>query len=202
MRAKRYRLTLFKAVLFALLLAVSGLLGTKLLFVLENLDTVLKHGITLSGVSFYGALLLVPIMMLWIGRVFGLRFSESMDYCSAPVIFILICMRMGCMMNGCCAGIVINGFQIPAQLLEALGDSVIFTILWEREKKKTACGTLYPSLLIQYGIMRFFLEFIRDTDKFFTVFSQAQIYSVVAILIGYFWLSKKGRETQNGQYKT
>ena len=194
LRAKQYRLTCSKAIVFTLLLSVVGLLGTKLLFIAENIEIVMSEGLSLAGQSFFGALFLIPPIVALYSRLFGLRAAQGVDLCAAPVIFILMCMRMGCLMSGCCGGIFIGTFQVPAQFLEALGDAIILTVLLETEKRNKFIGRLYPLLMVLYGSMRFFLEFVRDTEKNLLGFSQGQLYSVIAIVVGVAWLKMKGRK--------
>lgn len=190
LRAKRYRLSYLKAVLFSLMLALCGLLGTKLLYILENWSETIQTGITLGGQSFFGALFLVPFFVAIYGKIFKLHPMESTDFCAAPVIFILTCMRLGCAMSGCCAGICIGTFQWPAQLMEACADSALLVYILTKEVKAGAKGQLYPVLMLVYGSYRFFLEFIRDTVKDWLFLSHGQWFSIVAVAVGMLWLTK------------
>ena len=195
-RAKRYRLTLFQAVSFSLMLTVSGLVGTKLLYVLENWEETLRDGLTLGGQSFFGALFLVPFAVALFGKVFRLHPLESMDLSAPPVIFILMCMRIGCMMNGCCGGIWCGTFQIPAQFLEATVDAIIFVYLLYIENSERGKNKLYPLLMFFYGIARFFLEFIRDTTKDWAGMSHGQWFSLIAIGVSIVWLLVEKRKVK------
>lgn len=190
-RAKMYRLSYPKAIIFSLLLAIFGLLGTKLLYILENWKETLEDGVTFGGQSFFGALFLLPFAVSLYGLILGLRPAESMDMCASPVIFILMCMRMGCMLNGCCGGISIGGFQVPTQLLEALADAAILTVLLVREKEKKHQGFLYPTLMVTYSSFRFVIEFVRDTEKDWLGLSHGQWFSLIALAVGSIWLSKR-----------
>ena len=183
-----------KSVIFTLLLAMFGLLGTKLLYIIENLQETLENGITLGGQSFFGALFLVPIAVSLYGRVLGLKPLEATDYCAPPVIFILMCMRLGCFMNGCCGGIMIGTFQVPVQLIEAIGDACIFSFLLYYEDVKKRKGILYPFLMGTYGILRFFLEFLRDTPKDLLFISRGQLFSILALLIAVIWIVRVNHE--------
>ena len=183
-----------KAVVFVLLLAVFGLLGTKVLYVLENLQETIDNGITLGGQSFFGALFLVPVAMIGCGWLLGLRPLASTDFCAPPVIFILMCMRLGCFMTGCCGGIKVCNIEVPAQLIEAIGDACIFVFLLYREERGKHKGQLYPLLMLLYGSMRFLIEFVRDTPKDIFFFSRGQVYSVFAIIIAVVWIVRLQNE--------
>ena len=198
-RAQRYRLTPAKAILFALLLAICGLLGTKVLFILENWEYTLENGITLGGTSFYGALFLIPLLTSVYGRLLGMRPAESIDFCAPAVMLMLMFMRLGCWMNGCCGGIVIAGFQVPTQIIEAMGDAVICLILLYFEEMDRKKSVLYPLMMISYGTLRFAVEFFRDTPKDLLFLSRGHWYSLLAALAGGIWICvAHQRRTKNG----
>lgn len=179
-----------KAVIYVLLLAFFGLLGTKVLYILENLQMTIENGLTLGGQSFFGALFLVPIAMIGCGRLLGMRPLASTDYCAPPVIFILLCMRLGCFMNGCCGGIELCNVIVPAQLIEAVGDACIFVFLLYCEAKEQRKGQLYPLLMMLYGLLRFFVEIVRDTPKDVLLFSRGQLYSIVTLAVALAWIAR------------
>ena len=62
-RRRKYGIGPLKAVLFATAVLFVGILGCKLLFIIENLDQVRETGLKLGGFSFFGAALLVPLLM-------------------------------------------------------------------------------------------------------------------------------------------
>lgn len=198
-RAKRYRLSYAKAVCFSLLLAVCGLLGTKILYVLENWEYTMENGLTLGGTSFFGALFFVPLAVSAFGLLFRLGPKESMDFCAPPVIMILMFMRLGCLMNGCCGGILLGNFQVPTQMIEAIGDACIFVYLLYREATDKKHGLLYPFLMSSYGCMRFLIEFLRDTPKDWLYLSHGQWFSVIAIAVACFWMF--GEKRRNVLYE-
>ena len=91
----RYSLSVPKALLFTLLLALCGLTGAKLLCFLEN-------GFVWGGVSFFGSVFLIPPLMGLLGLLFGLRPGQSLDACAPCVAVMIAFMRFGCFLNGCC----------------------------------------------------------------------------------------------------
>lgn len=188
-----------KSLVFILLVAVFGLLGAKLLYVLANWQETLEKGIFSGGKTFMGALFFLPPAMLLVGRLLGMRTSEATDYCAPPVVFILMCIRLGCFMNGCCSGILIGDITVPVQLIEAFGDASIFVFLLYLEGREKGKGALYPIMLFLYGFVRFFAEFLRDTPKDILFFSQGQVYSAFSILIAIVWIVRlrNGKKTFN-----
>ena len=59
----RYALSVGRALALTVMLTVCGLLGTKLLYILENWRETLENGLTLGGQSFFGAVYLIPLLM-------------------------------------------------------------------------------------------------------------------------------------------
>jgi phosphatidylglycerol:prolipoprotein diacylglycerol transferase len=54
----------------------------------------------------------------------------------------------------------------PSQLYEAFFEGIfLFVILWSLRKTKSFDGFLFSLYLIGYGLMRFFIEFVREPDS-------------------------------------
>ena len=181
-RRELYGFSVFRAILFPLLLLICGVSGTKLLFYIESGFT------SFDGMSFFGAVYLVMLVMPVIGLVFRLKPMQTLDACAPCVASIIGFMRFGCLCAGCCGGVMCTigafSFQWPAQLLEGFGDIMILAFLLHLEQKKDKQGILYPVFLLSYGIMRFFVEFIRITPKNILGLSEGQWLSILATLIG------------------
>ncbi|MBQ7378446.1 MAG: prolipoprotein diacylglyceryl transferase [Clostridia bacterium] len=200
-RRKRFSLSWIQSALFTLVLTIVGIAGTKLLHVLENLEHTLKNGLTLGGFSFFGAVFLIPLVMPLAGKMFRLSSTQTMDI-SGPCVAIMIgCMRVGCFFQGCCGGWEANignvCFQWPTQAIESICDFIILAFLLRREGRNVNNACLYPWFMILYGVVRFFVEFLRDTPKNWLLFSQGQWYSAAAILVGVLWIIIQKRKGQS-----
>ena len=182
-RRKRYDLGVLSAFAFA-----TGVLGCKILFILENFAWVQKNGLTLGGFSFYGAVFLSPMLMPLVGKLLGLNRLESLDCSAICILAMLGTIRIGCYLNGCCGGEVFNVgeyyFTLPTQLIECIYDFIVLSMLIKYEKSGNAKGLIYPRFLLLYGGARFFIEFLRNTDKDWLGLSHAQWFSIVAVVIG------------------
>lgn len=186
-RKDYYKLSTSKACLFTVLLMLSGLLGCKLLYVLENLQDVAQNGLTLGGFSFFGAVFGIPLLMGMCGHLFGLGVKQSLD-ASAPCVAAMVgTIRFGCVLNGCCGGwnmkIGTISFYWPTQALESIGDFIILFWLLALEEKKKRSGELYLLFMLSYGAIRFWIEFLRDTPKDWLFFSHGQWFSAAAVFI-------------------
>lgn len=126
--------------------------------------------------------------------------------------------RVGCFLAGCCygrktdscLGVVFtnsdfapNGVKLlPTQLFMAAGDLVLTTVLLWYAAKRPVRGKTSMLYLILYSIGRFIIEFFRNDDRG-TVGSLSTsqfiaIFTLMAGMIGFFWvmpkLNKKGNE--------
>ena len=131
--------------------------------------------------------------------------SEYMDFCTPAGILMLACIRIGCFMNGCCRGIGIwvkdKPFVYPVQLIECSLDLLLIGFIMMNWTGKRFRGLLYSLFMIGYGLIRFFIEFYRNTSKtdnlFITginrrintdqvrhVLSNGQIFSIASVTIG------------------
>lgn len=183
-RRVRFGLSRLQAVLFTLILTFVGVVGAYLMYRLET-------GIY-GGVSFYGSVFLIPILMPLAGRLLGLRFGQTLDLCGPCVAIMIGCLRVSCFMSGCCGGWTVTlgsiSFAWPTQALDSIGDFAILGRLLYLEEKGQGNGRLYPLFMAAYSVMRFFLEFLRDTPKNVLDMSNGQCYALVAVLASLLWL--------------
>ncbi len=202
-RAKHHGFGKIKALIIAVLLLVYGCVGAKLLYMLENPGSVFSLR---GGMSLYGSVYFIPAAMLITAWILRTRFARCMDFVAmyGPLIFAF--MRIGCYLTDCCGGrsITLFGetFVPPVQLMECFLDVAIFGFLYyyERRKIKPGSGLLYPIFMVLYGLIRFCIEFLRDTPKNLWHLSEGQWLSTVSILLGadILWMIKKLKKKKNG----
>lgn len=183
-RRKVFSLNFFQCSAFTVLLTITGVAGAMLLYFFECGS--------FGGVSFYGSVFLIPIAMPLFGLLFHLHPKQTLDICGPCVAIMIGCMRVNCFLSGCCGGweMCINGFCFnwPTQVIDSIMDFAILAWLLRVEKKKPLSGTLYPMFMILYSVMRFFLEFLRDTSKDWLCLSHGQWFALIAVLIGGVWM--------------
>ena len=198
LRAKKYEIGKVKAIIIALFVVILGCVGAKLLYILE------APGASFSlrgGMSLYGSIILIPAGFGVLCFLLRMRYAGCMDFVAVfgPLIFAL--MRIGCYLGGCCGGREVelfgSSFVPPVQLIEAVLDVGILSLLLKRENKAASkiTGTQYPLFMACYGFIRFFIEFWRDTPKIYFGFSEGQWLSVLSFLTGagILYLLKKKR---------
>lgn len=183
-RKELFSLTVWQCGGFTALLTAVGVAGAMLLYYLESGS--------FGGVSFYGSVFLIPLLMPLLGLVFRLKPSQAMDICGPCVAIMIGCMRMNCFLSGCCGGweMCIGDFRFrwPTQAIDSISDFAILIWLLQLETNRKATGLLYPLFMITYSAMRFLLEFLRDTPKDWLYLSHGQWFALTAILIGSLWI--------------
>lgn len=186
-RREKYGLHPTQAFLFATAELIVGVLGCKLLYILENIAWIHKNGMTLGGFSFYGAVFLILLLMPLIGRLLRMNAPDSLDHAAVCITAMLAAIRIGCFLNGCCGGRVFSVgdfyFTLPTQLIECICDFGILSFLLKCEKRNKAGSLLYPVFMLLYGSARFLIEFLRNTPKDWLGLSHAHWFSAASILI-------------------
>ena len=98
------------------------------------------------------------------------------------------------------ANIEAMGISVPPELVERFGDVVpvhptqlyeiglstlIFVLLWRLRLRSRPPGWLFFLWMVLAGAERFLVEFLRaKDDRFFGIFTLAQLFSLAAILVG------------------
>jgi phosphatidylglycerol:prolipoprotein diacylglycerol transferase len=186
MRRERYRLNVLQCFVFALLLTACGIAGARLLSFLES-------GMkAFGGVSFYGSIFLIPMVMPIVGLPFRLKPWETTDLCAPCGAIMMVFVRIGCLIGGCCGGWVVYigdiYFAWPTQIMECIGDLLIAYWLLRVEKREKWQGLLNPLWMISYSIMRFLLEFLRYTPEKWHNLGYGQWSAMMAIVISVVWI--------------
>lgn len=190
----RYTMSVWQCALFTWLLTATGVAGAKLLFALEN-------GLrSWDGVSFFGSVFLIPILMPLIGLLFRLKPGQTMDLCAPCVAIMIAVLRVNCFLSGCCGGLFVqigySGFRWPTQSMDSIGNVLILMWLLQKEEDGKQKNIQYPLFMICYGIMRFLLEFLRDTPKNWLCLSHGQWFSIASVILGSLWIAAENRRKQ------
>ena len=188
------------AVILAVIHTMVGVFCVKVFAGLESLSNPLN-----AGMSLFGALFFLPLFY-WLGSRWARRDVALVfdDFCLC-VMIALMCVRCSCIVNGCCRGKFIAGTYMrwPTRQIEIAFWAVM--LIWFLMKKKQGYikGSLYPQMLMVYGIFRFFIEFLRDEDSVFFGFHFGHLWAVIAFVVGsaiYFALAEGSRfKSQRGK---
>lgn len=168
---------------------LSAIIGSRLLFVLLNVDSYRKNPLRIfkiweGGLVFYGGLILAAGVSIWYLKWHRLPIWKLVDLVSPPIALGLSFGRVGCFLAGCCYGketslpwkviftdpstlAPLNVPLHPTQLYDAANGLAIFFFLNRMEKSKSFDGEIFWLFLILYSATRFFIEMLRDDPRGF-----------------------------------
>ena len=183
LRRKQFpQVAIWKMAVLDIWLTITGVLGTMILAYIE----MGKFG----GTSFYGAVFLVPILILP-AMLMRITYKDILNLCAPAECAMLLVMRFDCLDKGCCFGRYLPAleFQFPSQIAEMVVAITIMIALIQMHRKDRKVQ-LYPWYMILYGVCRFILQGFRygGTDPWVLGLSQGHFWSLIAVVIGTVWL--------------
>ncbi|MFC1794154.1 prolipoprotein diacylglyceryl transferase [Planctomycetota bacterium] len=212
-RARKHVIPPHEVVNFAVLIIIASIVGSRLLYVFEHLETFSQHPeamffIWQGGLSFHGGLFLALIAAWWWLNNKKISIGRMLDIFVPAMALGFFFVRIGCFLNGCCfgtptdaswgvvfpsdspAGWVFKDTAIhPTQLYSSFLGLISFFILLVIERKMQLDdrnGLLFLFFLVLFALWRFILEFFRyQGHNAITVawFTEAQIYSVGILIL-------------------
>ena len=196
--ADKYKIPLWKSIVLPVLLTFCGVLGAMLLSYVES-------GGIWGGISFYGSVLLIPILMVLVSFAIKLPYAKIMDMSAPQVCAMLAVMKVHCFVMGCCGGVYYysewlqRSFVFPSQIVEVVVAICIMVVLLLLSRGDMFKDRQYGVFLLIYGVIRFCLNFFRGgITPFLWIIPAGHLWSIVSVLIGIGWLiivTKKNRET-------
>jgi phosphatidylglycerol:prolipoprotein diacylglycerol transferase len=193
-RYKKYHISLLKTFVITLAIAIAGLLGSYIMFFLEN-------GVW-YGRSMFGGILLFPLFLFPISLMLKIEPSDLFDYATIPGAFMLAFSKFNCYLAGCCDGKVIGYVNaipnfFPSQLVEMSVSLLIVILLFVLECKNKIKHLMCPVCIVLYSITRFILDFFRWSQENFALgMTAGRFWSVISFLIGIIWIVIKMRRKQ------
>jgi phosphatidylglycerol:prolipoprotein diacylglycerol transferase len=201
---KDHRLTSDLVINAALVGIPSGIIFSRLLHVIDLWDYYSRNPgkiIGGEGLSIWGAVLGAAIG-IWLYSLISKKFSfgHLADMIAPGIILAQAVGRVGCTLNGCCYGKTTSlpwafvytnpnthapiGIPVhPTQVYEIIFNLIVFGILWMFRGRLKRDGTVFLVYLSLYSFWRLGIDFIRDGTPFLFGLHQAQIISIVVLLI-------------------
>ena len=177
----------FYAILF-------GLIGARLLYIIENNIFLDFYKFWDGGLSWYGALIGGFLGALYYIKKNKLDLWKYANKLSPYLALGIGIGRIGCFFNGCCYGIKSNlpwaiyylgEFRHPTQLYLSVHGFLMFFILRKIKNNQFAW------FLILYSLGRFLIDFFRVYSARYYGLSLSQIISIPIFLIGIILLKRK-----------
>jgi phosphatidylglycerol:prolipoprotein diacylglycerol transferase len=200
--------------------AVGGIVGSRLWVVLENFSDVLAHPaeylFTGKGFVFYGGLAGGAAAVTWVFRRGRIPWLAGADAVSPAIVLGQAIGRIGCQLSGdgdwgvettlpwgMAYPYAVVGWPYPpgvrvhpTPVYEAILYGLIFVVLWRRQGRPHADGTVFAWYLVLTGAARFFVEFLRIEPVIAFGLTSAQLVGLAIVPLGLVLLAAKRREWQ------
>jgi phosphatidylglycerol:prolipoprotein diacylglycerol transferase len=182
----------------------AGVIFSRFLHVVDRWDYYMANPgkiIGGEGLSIWGAVL-GAALGIWIFSLINKKFSfgHLADVISPGIILAQAIGRVGCTLNGCCYGKTTDlpwaivytnpsthgpiGVPVhPTQIYEIIFNLMVFGILLSLRKRLRPDGSLFLVYLTLYSIWRLGIDFIRDGTPFLFGLHQAQVISIIVLII-------------------
>jgi len=174
---------------FGILVVVAGIVGAKILYIINdwssfanNPKEIFSLSTLQAGGVFSGGLIGAFAMAVWYIRRYRLPALRLCDGFAPGLAFGHVLGRFGCFAAGCCygkhtdrfwgvtftnplantlSGTPLNLPLEPTQLIEAAAEFFNFLLLTWLLRRKKFDGQVFGSFMILYGTERYFIEFLR-----------------------------------------
>jgi phosphatidylglycerol:prolipoprotein diacylglycerol transferase len=148
-----------------------------------------------GGLSFHGGLAGGMVGTYLFSRRYGVSFYALVDRVIIVAAFALGLGRIGNFINGANPP---QECRHPTQLYEMVKNWFIMGVLYlEYRYLKPRPGVIFWTFVTLYGLIRFFLMFVRDEVRVFGGLTLSQIFSALMAITGaavLFWLTSRGSE--------
>jgi phosphatidylglycerol:prolipoprotein diacylglycerol transferase len=202
---KKYTRITHDMVINAALVGIpSGVIFSRLLHVVDMWDYYSRNPgqiIGGEGLSIWGAVL-GATLGIWLFSLLSKKFSFGYlaDALAPGIILAQAIGRVGCTLNGCCYGktttlpwaiVYTNpnslgpiGIPVhPTQIYEIIYNLIVFSILFKLRGRFKPKGSLFLIYLSLYSVWRLGIDFIRDGTPFLFGLHQAQVVSIIVLVI-------------------
>jgi phosphatidylglycerol:prolipoprotein diacylglycerol transferase len=180
LRAKRYGFEVPQVTDLAFGVLVAGVLGARVLFIVQEIPYYRQHPeklltLQFEGLTSFGGVLFGAATVIWWAWRHKASVGKLADLFGVGFMFGHIFGRVGCFLNGCCYGGVcdasvpwatkfvdVPGLHHPAQIYDGLMNlvGVGLVLLYERRAKHRP-GQVAGMFLLLHGLTRFIYEFWR-----------------------------------------
>ena len=152
-------------------------------------------GIQTAVNSIVRIFILIPLIMWPFAKIFKYKWGHICDSIAMFLLITSAIAQLGCIFPGCCHGYKFDGgiynvltksYHFPTPIIETVLTLIIIAYLICRTHKRkfVSDGTLYPLMMVLYGIMRCICEMLRDNEKLILGQSAIGIHAIVLFVVG------------------
>ncbi len=215
--ARRRELESRKVQDLGFVILIAALLGARLFYVLIEWEYFAEHPMQVfeiwkGGLVFYGGFVCAALASLVYIHTRNLPLWDTAD-CVAPGLALGQALgRVGCFFAGCCYGAECDlpwavtftdprglaplGVPLhPTQLYSALGNLVVFAVLYATARTRRRAGWVFGLYLVIYPAFRFAIEFLREDPRgALGPLSTSQVLGIPLFLFG-LWILYTRRDS-------
>ena len=181
-RKKKYpEIQVWKMAVMMIWVTIAGTFSLKLLYFIENG----KFG----GDAWFGTVLFMPVLMTPM-MLLKIPYRRLMNIYAPTQTLEFAIGKIDCYISDCCIGKYLPslGFQFPSQIADIIVGIAVTIILLLIEHKKPQTS-LYPLLMVIYGVARFTVDWFRYVPKPWKwILPPTIIWSLIAVAVGIIWL--------------
>jgi len=158
----------------------AGVIGARVLFIVQELPYYLKHkdelfSLQFQGLTSFGGLLFGFAAYWWFAWRQKRSIKDVLDVVAPSALIGQGIGRIGCLLNGCCYGVVCSSnypigvhidntttLHVPAQAFDTIMCFVLTgVLLWIEKKRPMHSGQVFALFMVFFGLSRFIYEFWR-----------------------------------------
>lgn len=197
------RLSMDTAFTAALVGIPSGVIFARLLHVIDQWQYYIHNPSKIiggEGLTAWGAVLGAALGIWIYSKISKFKFGYFADLISPGIILSQAVGRIGCTINGCCFGTETDlscaitysnpdsfgpiGIPVhPTTVYEIIYNLIVFVVLLKLRGRFKPDGSLFFIYLTLYSLWRLFSDFMRDGTPFLFGLHQAQVISIIILLI-------------------
>lgn len=188
-----------------------GIIGARIYYVIFKWDYYKANpgsilNIREGGLAIYGGIIAGLIAIFVYTRIKRISFFRITDILAPGVILAQSIGRWGNFVNQEAYGyptdlpwgLIIDGQKVhPTFLYESLGDFIIFIILYKLFSSKKYDGKITYLYMLLYGVLRFFVEGLRQDSLYIGPLRVSQLVSLLLAVAGLLLLFIKARTKKN-----
>jgi phosphatidylglycerol:prolipoprotein diacylglycerol transferase len=188
---------------------VSGMIMSRVLHIIDHWDYYMANPaqiVGFEGVAIYGAVVGVILAIIVYCQVKKLSIWQIGDMVSPGALVGMAIGRVGCVLNGCCYGLVTDSFcsvvytasntygpvgiaVYPTQFFHIVWNLAAFALVWLLRSRLKPQGSIFLIYLALYAAGDLIVRTFRQGTPFLFGLQEAQLIGIIVLLVTVPWLT-------------